>query len=329
VLESQSEAARAAHEDLVRAGVLLPVEIGGAEERTWLDCELASFAENRLGDLADPGDIDDARRADWQARAIEETLWSLRERSAYQSCYWVIEDGARAGTVALAPASLGNRCLRLSSLYVLPSHRRRQTGRRIMHAVRDALANRGLGLRLDTSWCWQRAVRFYLGLGMWVYMWKREIDFYWGPWTPDPRIDVGDATASLSVHVDGAEHVLVRAERRGDALWLDDAKPDAGAGKRVHEAWCLATSTLALALALRGWPLIRSAQDFERYCYSDAIAPESLARKIGVWEARHAGKGWSLQTPRLPGVEYPTWAELEARWAAEEAEWRAQTKPSG
>lgn len=58
----------AVHEDLVRVGAVAPVELDGDEERTWLDCDLASLAENRIGDLTDPRRLDEPRRADWLAR---------------------------------------------------------------------------------------------------------------------------------------------------------------------------------------------------------------------------------------------------------------------
>ncbi len=55
---SYSRDASPVHEDLLRAGLCAPVEIGGAEERLWLDCDLASLAEGRLGDPTDPRQID-------------------------------------------------------------------------------------------------------------------------------------------------------------------------------------------------------------------------------------------------------------------------------
>ena len=52
------------HDDLVRSGALSPVALGGAEERAWLDCDLASLAENWLGETLDPRTLDEAHHAD-------------------------------------------------------------------------------------------------------------------------------------------------------------------------------------------------------------------------------------------------------------------------
>src|SRR4051812_35394861 len=144
------------HEDLVRGGILSPVDLGGADERRWLDHDLASLAENRLGDTLDPRELDDARRADWTARATRERVRSLRHRSEYERCYWIVEDSERVGTIALS-AMLGGRRVHAASFYVLPPYRGRGIGRRALGGVQEVLARHDTDLRLDTSWCWQRA----------------------------------------------------------------------------------------------------------------------------------------------------------------------------
>jgi len=310
----------AVHEDLVQTGAFAVVQLGGAEERSWLDCDLASFAENRLGELLDPRALNEARRADWQARATEERPWSLRARSDYERCYWILEDGKQAGTIALAISSLGSKSLRISSFYVLPPYRGRGVGTRAMGRVEDALRQHDLGLRLETNWCWQRAVRFYLASGMWLYMWKRDLSFCWNPWTPAPQIEVGDDTASLSVPAGQGNVVLARAHRRGDTLNLEAPPRHLSKDNRLGEASWHATSTLSLAIALHGWPLVRSQEAWEKNYYADAGPPESLAYKITIWEAWAQKHGWAVETPRIPGLHYPSWAALEARWEAESKE---------
>lgn len=308
------------HDDLVRAGVLAPVATDGPEARAWLDCDLASLAENWLGDRRDPRDLDEARRADWQARALDEHPMSIARRNEYDRCYWLLEDGERVGTLALANSSRGSKRLYLASLYVLPTHRGRGTGRRAMGKVMNTLRRHGLGFRLDTSWCWQRTVRFYLQLGLWVYMWKRDLSFCWDPGTPPPRIDVIEATASLSVTLGGAPIVLARAHRGADTLFLEESPRTRPRDERLGEAYWHAESTLALALALHGWPLVRSREAWERSYYADAGAPEALAYKLTLWEAWAHKRGWLVNTPRIPGVEYPTWEDYEARWKADSME---------
>jgi len=205
----------AVHRELVDAGRLAPVDLGGDDERRWVDCELASFAENRLGDRTHPLALDEATRRSWQERATEEAIWMPSRRREFESCYWLLEDGARAGTIAVARSRLGGALLRVSSLYVFSDRRGRGAARAVLAEVRAALGRRGLGLRLQTSWSWQRAVRLYVRMGMWVHGWKRELDFRWDAAEPPPVIDVGERQASLAVVVDGRRVELARAERRG------------------------------------------------------------------------------------------------------------------
>jgi GNAT superfamily N-acetyltransferase len=303
-------------DDLVRAGVLGKAGCGGTEERAWLDCDLASLAENWLGDRLDPRDLDAAHRADWLARVVEERPMPLRRRSEYERCYWILEDGQRAGTMALSSDAFTGRNLHLASLYVLPPYRGRGVGRRAMERLMAAMREHGVSLRLDTSWCWQRTVGFYLQLGLWVRMWKRELCLCWEPTTPPPRIEIGEKTASLSVPLDGAHVVLAQAHRRGGALELKEPARALAKEKSLGGAYWHAESTLALALARHGWPLVRSNAQWERLRHADAGAPEALAYKITLWEAWARKRGWNVTTPRLPGLAYPTWDELEAQWDA-------------
>jgi GNAT superfamily N-acetyltransferase len=289
----------AAHADLLRAGVVTPVDLGGADERLWLDCDLASLAENRLGDRTDPHGLDEARRAEWQAKATTERPYSLAVRGKFERCYWLLEGGERAGTLSIGTSTVGTRSLRLASFYVFPSHRGRGVGQHALARVEEALGQNDLGLRLDTCWSWQRTVRFYMAAGLWVYMWKRDLTLSWDAQTPRPIVEIGEREATLSV-ARGADRVLLaRARRRGDALELDEPPRKLQKDRRIGEAYWQATSTLSLALALAGWP------------------PEALAHKITVWEAWDRHHGWRVETPRIPGLAYPTWTELTARWEAE------------
>jgi hypothetical protein len=63
--------------------------------------------------------------------------------------------------------------------------------------------------------------------------------------------------------------------------------------------------TFALHLALAGWPLIRSKENWERsWHWSDAGEPEGLACKIEVFEAVSRERGFDVRTPRIPGLQY-------------------------
>jgi len=314
--EREKGAVARVHARLVAQGVVAPVALGGQDELRWSDCDLASLAENRLGDRADPRTLDEARRRDWLARATTEGRWWQPSERTYEVCYWLLEDGARIGTIALASSSLGNTLLNIASFYLFPSERGRGAGSRALTKVREALAEDGFGMRLDTSWCWQHAVHFYVRLGMWVHMWKRQLCFRWSSGEPPPRLEVHGDEANLSVELAGRRTTLRRARRDGDRLvWVDVATE--------HEDEALASlawqadSSFALGLALHGWPLVRSAEQWEQCHWADAGPPEALAYKITVWEAFDRHKGWRVATPRIPALDYPSWEQYQARWQAE------------
>lgn len=307
-MTSDGDALQAVFRRLVQAGRLAPVA-GEDDERLFADCDLAALAENRLGERADPRVEGDARRTFWQARATDERVIAPSERY-YQRCFWMLDEGERAGTIAIANETFGSTLVHVASLYVLPDHRGRGTARATLTALRDALGAHGLGLRLDTSWCWQPAVSLYLRMGMWVHMWKRELTFRWSAAEPAPILDVGERRATFSIVIDGSPKQILEASRRGDRLVLDlDGEGD------ERDRWLRwdASSTLSLALACESWPLIRSAEQWEDCRGSDLGPPEALAEKIVVWEAWNRHRGWNVVTPRIPGLEHRTWAELSAR----------------
>jgi hypothetical protein len=147
-------------------------------------------------------------------------------------------------------------------------------------------------------------------------MWKRELDLRLDPCEPPPVIHVADNHASLSVLLNGCSVTLVEAERDADRLVRFESRDDLVDPVAKELAWD-APSTLALALALRGWPLVRSSDAWERSYFADAAAPESLAYKITLWEAWARKHGWRVSTPLIPGLAYPTWDDFEARWKRE------------
>lgn len=52
--EEHEKAVASAHEEVVRRWLIEPVAPGGADERLFLDCDLASFAENPLAGAPRP-----------------------------------------------------------------------------------------------------------------------------------------------------------------------------------------------------------------------------------------------------------------------------------
>jgi GNAT superfamily N-acetyltransferase len=299
--------------ELVSASLIEPVALDTADERTWADCDLASLAENRLGVSCDPRAFDERLRQDLRTRATTE-LCGLPSERRFESCFWLLEGGARVGTVALESAALGTHRLRLSSLYLLPDQRGKGLGARALQRLKDGLGRHGFGIRLETSWCWPAVVRFYLREGLMLHGWKRELTFTWDPGDPPLVLGLQNGTASASIEWNGIPVVLARAERAAERLVMSD-ETLAGIEPQLQEFAWRAPSTLALWLALRGWQLVRSPEAWERERHNDFGSPEALAYKIIIWEAWANANGYRVETPRIPGLCYATWAELQAEWS--------------
>jgi GNAT superfamily N-acetyltransferase len=298
------------------------------DERLWLDCDLAGLAEHRLGDATDPRSLTPERRSDWVTRATTEAPWPLARRS-YERGFWLVDDGVRVGTLALSTHVHGGADVRVSSFYVFPDLRGDGVGRRALRRLGDALAERGFAYRLDTAWSWRRIVRFYQHAGLWVYMWKRDLVFCWRRDTPPPIVEVGEREATLSVRRGDTLVTLARARYDHEYLELDAPPKALADDPALGSAYWHADSTLALALAMEAKPLIRSAKHWKKRRHDDAGSPEALAYKISIWEAFDRAHGWRVDQPKIPGVEYPTWETLEARWEAANAAFEAKLAANG
>jgi hypothetical protein len=296
-----------AQERLIAAGVLSPLELGCADESLWLDCDLASFAENRLGDCRDPWSLDLETRVFWSRKALDQPMCLPSERD-WVSSFWVEREGVKVGTLAITKTPLGGM-VDIHSVYLRPAYRRIGLMADALRAVRVELEREELGLRIETFWTWQPAVRFYLRIGLWLRLWKRDLSFIWRPRTPSPAIELQNDEASISVDLGQGRVVLARAHRNGHRLTAHDVEP--GLPKALEDLSWDARSTLALCIALQGWPLIRAGSDWERARFSDAVQPEALADRIRNWEAWSVKHGWLVNTPRIPGLDYRSWEELE------------------
>lgn len=308
---------QAVHRELLQKQIIAPVASNEAEERAWLDCDLASMAEHHIGDLTDPRSLDQARREHWLSTALGDDNYSEPPHlRAHHTCYWLMHQGERLGSLVLDNKATDIGTLKISSFYLYPPYRGQGKGRRIMLDLMDILAQRELGLSLDASWTWQRTVRFYIKLGLWIWMWKHDLRMYWSPKTPAPKFDVRERSATISVQVNNESITLARAKKRG--LWLDFelGSEKLQKDRRLGNAYLLSSGTLALSLALAGWPLIRSQNEWKRCYFADTGAPEGLARRITLWEAWERHKGWIVNTPSIPGLHYPTWDEVTAEWNA-------------
>lgn len=313
---------------LIERGLIAPLALGGREEEAWADCDLVSLAENRLPDRWDPFALDEATRLELVARVMTQPPCPPSRRD-YEACHWLRREGERVGTVAFTNPARGVTHLGVSSLYVLPEHRGRGIASALLRELRDVLGRHGLGLRLQTSWLWPAAVDFYLELGLWVRTWQRQLTFEWSLGEPAPHTAVGEHAARLWVERHGREIVLATAERRGERLVMRDEAHVTG-DPALGRAQQNAVPTLLLTLARAGWPLIRSAEHWEAQLWADAGLPESLAHKISEWEAEARHRGWRVETPQIPGLRYPSWAELEASWERQRDAFEAKLRsPDG
>lgn len=307
------ETARWIHRQLVEEGILEPLGSDPGQARIWDDHILACLAERRLGEIEDPRELGPELRRSWVTRASERPEGPFQARSDFEAAYWILDRGTRVGTIALAqpPYLCGASSLPVSSLYLLPEHRGRGLTYRLLTNIRDLLGQRGLALLLRTHWTWTSAARLYLRYGMWVWMFKHDLTFGWDVLDPEPCFEVDGDRATLSMRRNGDQVPLVDATRHGDRLTVEE-HPILRDPDLTGTTWVAALSTLSVHLATLGWPLIRSAEDWDRCAGADGGSPEALAWKIQGWEAWSRLHSWISESPRIPGLELPTWEELNS-----------------
>jgi hypothetical protein len=144
-----------------------------------------------------------------------------------------------------------------------------------------------------------------------VVGWKRALAFSWIDGLPPYTIEGDDERVTLSVELDGARVPWLEATRSGPHLVIESRLTPAPRGA-LARGGVYAHGTLALALATRGWPLIRSDAHWERrHASADLGEVEGLAMKIQVFEALARYWGWEVRTPRIPGLAYPPLGALE------------------
>jgi GNAT superfamily N-acetyltransferase len=302
---------------LMRVAVpaVVPLDLNDAGACTlWRACELCSFLDHRVESpkaLLDPRLISESDIDAWSARLLlpDERITDPRTFDWYRS-YWLEADGERLGTVALQVWDWGwaGPHLGFASLYLFPERRRQGYAKRLLSALFLVVEQLKLSaLRLETTWLWQPAVHLYLNSGFSVANWKHALSLVRWRDQPLPRVRIRQAAMELlSEHGD---EPLITATRNGDQLcWQEQPAEAGGDGDANSRGWA---STLALWLAVHGWPLIRSEQSWaDRLRWMDAGMPEGLARRIQIWEADARHHGMPVRTPRIPGLSYPSWEEL-------------------
>lgn len=290
-----------------------PLAVDAESIRLFGDYDLASLVENRCGVQLDPDKLDAAERHTWLERATNEDL--DRPGAAGTRCYWVRAGAERVGTIAYRAPAFADKALLVTSVYVAPAHRRRGYARAALLALRDAAFAEGMHeIRLETYWSWESAVRFYSALGMWVCSWARNLTFAFLHDMPRWNVLFDGDCARFIVGDD--KHELIYAQRatsESERLdWSEVAALDPRNQSHVH-----GQSTFALVLAVNGWPLLRSDRHWQQQLelgFSDMAGPEGLAFKIRHYEAWEQKHGFRVTAPRIPGLDYPTWDELERNW---------------
>ena len=300
--------------ELLARGLAAVVDPGSsADTAAWAACDLAAMVEGCFGTTLEPWSLGTSEGMRWLDRLAEsyEAPDPALDRG-FLRYLWLLDEGERAGTLALPHSAVGHLDLPLWSLYVHPSRRGRGVAGRALRAAHVAAREVGMrGAVLETHWVWQRSVRFYLAQGMWVVGWKRALAFSWLDELPPYTIEGGDRQLTLLIELDGARVPWLEATRDGTRLVIEPRlEPDAASA--LARAAPYAHAPLALALAIRGWPLVRSDAHLERrYESADLGQVEGLAMKIQVFEALSRYWGWDVSTPRIPGLAYPPLGELE------------------
>lgn len=282
----------------------------GEERAFWLH-DLASTAEAAYGETASfpVADMTAAQEAAWSARLggyWQQHSAAGRYDDEFCDRYWLTlpRGGRTAGTISVATMASGIGHVKVLSLYVAPPLRRQGLAAAALGQVYKLALECGLaGLVLDALWVRQETLRFYLRRRMWVSAWKHSIMLGWSRHLP--RYEIGEDGTALVLRIDtgGGMRPLLRAVSNGTRLGWEETALYAETAGRDPVLAVRAQATLALACAVRGWPLIRSDAEWEdRYRYSDVGGPEGLAYKIGLFEAQARRDGWQVRTPAIPGL---------------------------
>lgn len=309
--EEEENRTRLVAQELAREGVVEPLEETDEQAvRRWLGLELASLVELRLQQKLDESILTEEERRLWSERATSSGKGLHPPSACYQVGFWLLDGAERVGTLTVG-SLLGRALLPLGSLYVLPAYRGRGIATRALHACyRAALKYQLHGIVLNTNWTWQPTLHFYMARALWVRMWKHDLTLVWMHDLPTYRIATAGDHAEFLLY-DGRWQTLLRATRSGERLEWQECDAFLARREPFDAVYHLAPGTFALNLALQGWPLIRSSKAWEqRHRWCDAGEPEGLAYKIQIFEAVARHEGYRVDTPRIPGLTYPTWDEL-------------------
>jgi GNAT superfamily N-acetyltransferase len=294
------ERARAA---LIERGLARRASSSEEDAAYFLATEVTAVLEHRRGLVLEPSALTPAEVEAWRER--EPRALENLERQARPGALVLLDEGARIGTVCFDDFEGWGPYAQVSSLYVAPGRRSRGVAAGLLDGLQALLAPPYAGLSLTTYWTWPRAVGFYLRHGCVVRQWKHALAFLWR--ADDVRWDVRfeGEVATFAWTRAGSTPRTWSARRTGSFVeWVEPEDHDAD--------WYDGTMTFAVVLASRGWPIARSAERLSHgWRWAERGYPEGLAVRIERWEAHDRERGFVVETPRLPGLPYRPWRELD------------------
>jgi hypothetical protein len=186
--------------------------------------------------------------------------------------------------------------IEVCSLYVRPKYRRQGWAGCMLSALRDVAFAVGFErTTLESEWNNQVGLKFYLSQGMWVRKWKDGIQLYFDRTMPAWTLDVAGARAEFRAE----GHVLGVAHNNGDRLCWEPGDESTSALAAEVE------STVALKLALMGWPLICDNNEWQALVdrgWCEGGGPTELAFRLRFYEMEIKARGWKLPMPRNPSL---------------------------
>ena len=274
---------------LVRSGVARVVDLSDpAETARWAAHDLAIVVEGSLhehpplealtGALAEP--YLDRLGGSYLAPDFAADDWLLRY-------LWLLVDGSVVGTFAL-PRTLApeSKALYIYSIHVRPELRGGGIATRFYVAIDEAARAQGFGsTRVRTHWSWQPALRFYLARGLWVRAWDGEVEL---AREGAPCIVETPGASTLELFEDGVRVASARRDgRRLVSFEGDDAR---------------ARRTLAVHMATRGWPMVRSPGAWSDRGH-DVSGPEACASALDAMAQIARARGWVVRAPDVLHAE--------------------------
>jgi ribosomal protein S18 acetylase RimI-like enzyme len=257
--------------------------------------ELADAISVRCAAHIEPDALQDPQlRERWLQRALQGEALS-EPFTANRHPYWIVDDGERIGTIAFAAAPAASApTIEISSVYVLPKHRRKGWGSRALQTLRDAAFDCGFRrATLQVEWNNQDALRFYCAQGMWVAGWKNAIELYFSKDQPRWHVELQANEALFKVK----GRVAGVALNQGHYLDWSAKKTSENPLKRPLE------QTAAVQLALLPWPIIRSDKLWQEQLHkgwSDNGPFEGFALRLRQFERHIRNKTWNLPAERNP-----------------------------